>query len=125
MKSFTPFFVIILIISPAVINLSGCTSILPDAHKIDIQQGNSLKTENINKLSQGMTEKQVIYLLGTPVIRDTFHPDRWDYIYTFKHADAKTEQKRLTLFFTNGKLTTIENHSYQAEPVKPENESRR
>lgn len=94
---------------------SGCTSILPDAHKIDIQQGNSLKSADLNKLSVGMTKKQVLLLLGTPIIRDMFHKDRWDYVYTNKPGEGTTKIMRLTLFFTADKLSKIDNVSYVPE----------
>ena len=113
MRFLTKFAFIILFLS-----VTGCAGLLPEAHKVDIQQGNSLKVENISKLTNGMTEKQVVYLLGTPVIRDIFHPDRWDYVYTYAAASGASENKRLTLYFTGGKLSQIENVSFQ-EDIKP------
>jgi outer membrane protein assembly factor BamE len=55
----------------------------------------------INKLKPDMTKKQVAYVLGTPLIIDTFHPNRWDYIYTFHPGNGKREQRKLTLYFTS------------------------
>jgi len=95
---------------------AGCTAMLPDAHKIDIQQGNALKSDDLNKLSVGMTKKQVTILLGTPLIRDIFHKNRWDYVYSFKVAGSKdTKVMRLSLFFKADKLLKIDNVSYIPE----------
>ncbi|MDH5392770.1 MAG: outer membrane protein assembly factor BamE [Gammaproteobacteria bacterium] len=95
---------------------TACTSVLPEAHKIDIQQGNALKSDDLNKLSVGMSKKQVTILLGTPMIRDIFHKDRWDYVYTFKAAGSKdTKVMRLSLYFELDKLVKIDNVSYIPE----------
>jgi len=93
----------------------SCTSILPDAHKIDIQQGNAIKAEDLNKLKVGMNKKQVTLLLGTPLIRDIFHRDRWDYVYSFKPGKGETKVMRLTLFFKGDILDKIDNVSYVPE----------
>lgn len=94
---------------------TACTSILPDAHQIDIQQGNSLKSDDLNKLKTGMSKKQVSLLLGSPIIRDIFHNDRWDYVYTFKAAKSTTKIMRLTLFFSGTTLKKIDNINYVPE----------
>lgn len=95
-------------------NLS-CTSILPDAHRIDIQQGNAIKAEYLDKLAVGMTRKQVTLLLGTPLIKDMFHPDRWDYVYSFKPGRKSAKVMRLTLYFKADKLVKIDNINYVPE----------
>ena len=63
--------------------LAGCQTVtLPglSAHKIDIQQGNYVTQDMVAKLKPGMTRSQVRFALGTPLIADPFHPDRWDYL---------------------------------------------
>ncbi|RMG27455.1 MAG: outer membrane protein assembly factor BamE, partial [Gammaproteobacteria bacterium] len=70
-----------------VVLLGGCTRTLerlPFVYRIDIQQGNVVTQEQIDQLRPGMTREQVRYLLGTPLVQDTFHPERWDYVYYFK-----------------------------------------
>ncbi|MDH5518042.1 MAG: outer membrane protein assembly factor BamE [Gammaproteobacteria bacterium] len=95
---------------------TACTSVLPDAHKIDIQQGNALKSDDLNKLAVGMSKKQVTILLGTPMIRDIFHKERWDYVYTLKVAgDKNTKVMRLTVYFEADQLIKIDNVSYIPE----------
>ena len=95
----------------------GACSLVPDVYKIDIQQGNVIEDEMLNKLHPGMTKRQVKYVLGTPVIVDVFHQDRWDYIYSYKHGGEARKQHRISLFFKNDKLMRIEGD------VKPENNS--
>lgn len=84
--------------------LAGC-SYLPSVHKIDIQQGNQVTQEMIDQLRPGMSRSQVQYILGTPLLRDTFDQRRWDYLMTLKKGDSPRTQDRLTLFFRDDKLT--------------------
>ena len=83
---------------------------IPDViHKVEIQQGNIIDQRMINKLRPGMGKRQVRFILGSPMINDTFHADRWDYIYR-KHisSHAPTKATRMSLFFNNGALVRIE-----------------
>lgn len=76
-------------------------------YRIDVQQGNVVTQESISKLKAGMTRAQVKFVLGTPLVTDTFHPDRWDYFYKFDKAGNPREQRRLTLVFRDDKLKQI------------------
>lgn len=73
-------------------------------HKIDVQQGNFLDQETVAKLKPGMTRSQVRFLLGTPLVTDVFHPDRWDYLYIDRKGGKLKENKRLTLIFEGDSL---------------------
>ncbi|MEH6470985.1 MAG: outer membrane protein assembly factor BamE [Halopseudomonas sp.] len=84
--------------------LNGCT-FFPGVHKIDIQQGNLVTQEMVDKLKPGMNRNQVKFVLGTPMVADTFNQDRWDYLYSFRPGGEETVQKRLTLFFVDDKLS--------------------
>ena len=77
-------------------------------YKPDIQQGNYLSQELISQVKPGMTREQVRFLLGTPLLTDIFHADRWDYVYWREATDGKREQRRVALFFTDNKLTRME-----------------
>ena len=77
-------------------------------HRIDVQQGNALDQESVAKLKLGLSRSQVRFLLGTPLLVDLFHNNRWDYVYTFHKAGKLTEQKRITLFFDNDILQRME-----------------
>jgi outer membrane protein assembly factor BamE len=81
--------------------LSGCF-IRP--YKMDIQQGNSLDQGQLAKLKPGMTHSQVRFIMGTPLVADPFHPDRWDYLYIDRKKGRLVEYRRLTLYFDGDKL---------------------
>jgi len=68
-------------------------------HKMDVQQGNYLDQETVAKLKPDMTRSQVRFLLGTPLLADPFHPDRWDYLYLNSKNGKLKVAKRLTLTF--------------------------
>lgn len=92
--------------------LAGCQNglLLPSLkpYKIDIQQGNFLTQEMVSKLKPGMTRSQVRFVLGTPLIVDPFHDDRWDYVYRYKKAGKLTEKRRITVVFDGDRLARIE-----------------
>ncbi len=82
--------------------LSACsTDNLPGLYQIDVQQGNNVDQEMLNKLEPGMTKNQVAYVMGTPLLIDTFHPNRWDYIYSYQPGGEDREQRRVTLYFND------------------------
>lgn len=68
--------------------LAGCV------YRVDVQQGNLLDEEDIDAVQPGMTRSQVRFLLGTPMVEDSFHHDRWDYVYYFRRGDSGREEKR-------------------------------
>jgi outer membrane protein assembly factor BamE len=85
--------------------LTGCIAV----YKTDTQQGNLVTQEMLDKLKPGMTRAQVRYVLGTPLVSDMFHPDRWDYYYYFKKGGAASgETRRITVTFDNDVLKAIE-----------------
>ena len=78
-------------------------------HKITIQQGNIVNQAMVNKLRPGMKKRQVRFIMGSPMINDTFHENRWDYIYRIhRSTHAPTEKTRVSLFFEQDKLARIE-----------------
>ena len=81
---------------------------LPLVHRIDVQQGNVITQDMLAKLELGMEKKKVRFIMGTPLISDTFHNDRWDYIYTYKKGRDTREQRRVTLFFEKDLLARID-----------------
>jgi outer membrane protein assembly factor BamE len=85
----------------------GKFSTLLEPYKMDIRQGNAVTPEMRERLKFGMTRKQVHILLGTPLIADPFHANRWDYVYRYSHQGKLVEQKRLTLYFENDALVRI------------------
>jgi outer membrane protein assembly factor BamE len=87
------------------IALAGCGSII---HRIDIQQGNVVAPETFTKLKMGMTRTEVRNLLGTPLLTDIFHANRWDYYFRHEQRGTLVEQNRFSVYFENEKLVRIE-----------------
>jgi outer membrane protein assembly factor BamE len=88
-------------------------------YKMDIRQGNFITPEQREKLKVGMTRAQVRTLLGTPLISDPFHPDRWDYAYRLEHGMKLVDQQRMTLYFGGDNLTRIDDSRMPALPPAP------
>ncbi|MDE0746887.1 MAG: outer membrane protein assembly factor BamE [Porticoccaceae bacterium] len=81
---------------------TGCSWIkFPGVHKVDIQQGNILDQDMVDKLLPGMTKSQVRFVLGTPLIADTFNQARWDYIYRRVSAAGEKTEENVTVYFDN------------------------
>ncbi len=88
---------------------------LPIVYKIDVQQGNVVTQEMLAKLQPGMDKSKVRFIMGTPLVVDVFHQNRWDYLYTMQKRGGEVKQRRVSLFFKDDKLDHIEGD------VKPAN----
>ena len=78
-------------------------------YRIDIQQGNLLDDSDIGQVEVGMSRSQVQFLLGTPMIADSFHRDRWDYAYYLRRGRAReVEQRWLVVYFESDRVTKVE-----------------
>jgi outer membrane protein assembly factor BamE len=85
---------------------------------MDIQQGNVLTQETLDKLVVGMEMRKVRGLAGTPLVSDPFRNDRWDYVYSFKHGITREIQfSYVSLYFEKDVLVEIKVH---ATPLKRE-----
>ncbi len=74
-------------------------------YRINIVQGNFVSREAASQLREGMTRDQVKFLLGTPLLTDVFHADRWDYVFSFRRGNAAVvQQRRFTVYFDGDKL---------------------
>jgi outer membrane protein assembly factor BamE len=83
---------------------------LPWVYRIDIQQGNVLTQDALNQVRLGMNKRQVQFILGTPLLADPFHADRWDYFYDYRpgtDGEGKPEKQRVSLFFEADKLSRM------------------
>ena len=80
---------------------SGCI------YKLDVQQGNVVAQESVSKLKKGMTKSEVRQLLGTPLLMDPFHGNRWDYFFSTEVRGKLVERNKLSLFFENDKLVSL------------------
>ncbi len=104
MHAFFPRLLLLFLVLP----LPHCTYLPSLPYKIDIQQGNVVTDEMVAKLKPGMTRSQVRFTLGTPLIIDIFHSDRWDYIYRTAPGGQLAEEKKLAVFFQYDRLSHIE-----------------
>ena len=111
---------LIFITATATGTMSGCSSmsdptkLIPDAldraplvYRPVIQQGNVVSQEQINELEPGMTKRQVRFLLGTPMLTDVFHANRWDYTFTRGKGSRPEQIRKVTVYFENDRLVRI------------------
>lgn len=75
--------------------------------KIDVRQGNYVSQDMVAQLRPGQTKDQVRFILGTPLIVDAFHSDRWDYVYRFVPGHGQVEQRRLIVYFQDNRLVRV------------------
>lgn len=68
-------------------------------YKADVHQGNLVTSDMVLQLEKGMSDAQVQFLLGVPLVRDQFHPNRWDYVYFLQRGSGERQLRRLTVFF--------------------------
>ena len=88
--------------------LTGCSvGGFPGVYKLDIQQGNKITREMLNQLEPGMTLAQVSYVMGAPLLPDSFDKDRWDYIYSYQIGGEKIDVSKVALLFKDGRLSEI------------------
>ncbi len=104
--------------------LSGCGFLSRDqldnfsiTYKINIQQGIVVTQEMADQLKPGMTRDQVKFVLGTPLLSDPFHANRWDYPFRFQPGRGRTEERRFTVYFENDRLLR-----FDGDPLPTEEE---
>ena len=105
--------------------LPGCKSVeVPKVpgitpYRMVIQQGNFISQEMVAQLKPGMTREQVRFILGTPLVADIFHADRWDYVFFRESADGKKEQRNLSVVFEKDKLARVLGDLLPSEGTAP------
>lgn len=103
----------ILLIFTAV-STAACSSLrFPGVFRIDVGQGNLITKDMVDKLRVGMTPRQVRYVMGSPMIDDTFHPDRWDYLYNLETGKGLLLENHLVLYFEGERLARIDKSEYK------------
>ena len=100
MKFFKQFFSSLIIL----LLIFSCS--LPRVYEVVVSQGNLIDEDMMEKLEVGMTESQVKYVLGSPLIADTFTPNRWDYYTSVTQGNKKFTEKKITLYFEDKKLVS-------------------
>lgn len=88
---------------------ASCGTALPTIkpYKLDVQQGNVVTSKMLLQLRPGMTKSQVRFIMGTPLVQDSFHGNRWDYVYQMREGGKIKEQRRVILDFENELLKTV------------------
>jgi len=93
-------------------------------HRIDVQQGNVISQDALNQLRPGMTRRQVQFVIGSPMVADVFHQDRWDYIYLMQPGTGKPSSEHVTLFFEGDTLASISGTMHPQPDAAPEASAR-
>jgi len=94
--------------SVSLISCATAVEYLPYVYKIDINQGNVVDQTMIDQLRPNMTKRQVLYIMGSPMLVDYFHQNRWDYVYSTRKGGENLEQKTVSIFFENDQLKNIQ-----------------
>ncbi len=81
---------------------------LPGVYTLEVQQGNIVEQDMIDQLKPRMTKRQVLYIMGSPMLKNVFHESRWDYIYSDKVSGQDKVQKRITLVFNGDELAGMQ-----------------
>jgi outer membrane protein assembly factor BamE len=93
------------------LTLVSCSTILnnlPGVYTLEIQQGNIIDQAMVDQLRPGMNKRQVLYIMGSPMLDDVFHKNRWDYLYSDQPGGEDRVQKRISLFFENDQIAGVQ-----------------
>ena len=107
------------IVASAALALGGC-SWFPSlgVYKLDVNQGNYITQDQVDRLKVGLTRQQVRIALGTPLLADPFHANRWDYIYAFERQGKVLEDRRLAVYFVDDRLARWEGDEMPPPPAE-------
>ena len=116
-----------LVVALAMTCLSACGFVgFPGVYRIDVEQGNIVTQDMAEQLKPGMSRRQVRFILGTPLVEDTFHENRWDYLYVKRNGLEVLSESHLTVIFDGDTLTEVRGDhlppawsSDQPDPEKP------
>lgn len=86
----------------AALSCAGCI------HRIDIQQGNVVVQDQLARVKPGMSRAEVRQILGTPLLTDAFHANRWDYYFSNARSGREVEKNRVTVIFENDKVARVD-----------------
>lgn len=112
-----PFYTLIALSVTA--GLSGCSYLkFPGVYRVAVQQGNIIDQKKVDQLQLGMTKRQAQFVMGSPLVNDVFHEDRWDYIYQLRRGDELLRDRRFTLFFEGDALVRFEG-DYEPDAEEP------
>jgi len=92
----------------AALGVWGCSWQTLGVYKLDVNQGNYITQDQVDRLKVGLSRQQVKVILGTPLLADPFHAERWDYVYAFERQGKLLEERRLAVYFVDDKLARWE-----------------
>ncbi|QWD83721.1 outer membrane protein assembly factor BamE [Polynucleobacter sp. MWH-P3-07-1] len=110
-----------------VLGMSACSTAVDDTQRVwankifqpyvpDVVQGNFISSEQYSKLELGMSREQVRQIMGTPLLADYFHANRWDYVFEFKRDGQKiAKDRRVTIFFDGNKVVKFDGDALPTE----------
>lgn len=91
-------------------------------YHLDVRQGNYLTQEMVAQLKPGLTRDQVRFILGTPLVSDPFHANRWDYVYRMQRGYEPAEQRHLVVYFDGNKLASVGGDVIASQPGQTQGE---
>jgi outer membrane protein assembly factor BamE len=97
-----------------VLVLTACTasnsnrSGMFEPYRVDLPQGNYITQEMLAQIRTGMSAEQVRFALGAPLLNNVFQPDRWNYVFRYKHAGGRVDLRRLVVYFKNDRVDRVE-----------------
>jgi outer membrane protein assembly factor BamE len=101
-------------------SISACSYLkFPGVYRIAVQQGNIIDQKKVDQLKVGMNKRQVQFVMGSALLNDAFHEDRWDYIYQLRIGEETLRDRRFTVYFENDKLVRFEG-DYEPNDATPE-----
>ncbi|MCX7103993.1 MAG: outer membrane protein assembly factor BamE [Methylococcales bacterium] len=120
-----PLFYLSLLTSLTLVSCSTILNNLPGVYTIPVQQGNIIEQSMIDQLRPGMSKRQVLYIMGSPMLDNVFHKNRWDYMFSNHPSGEDRIQQQISLFFDNDQIVGIQgDFRPSAVPViKSSNES--
>ena len=106
---------VLLAAAPLALGACGAPNLVTP-YRMEVQQGNYISQEMVSQLKLGMSKEQVRFILGTPLVTDIFHADRWDYVFYRELPYGKREQRALSVHFEGGKLARVAGDVVPATP---------
>lgn len=103
--------------------LCGCGVVgFPGVYKINIEQGNIITQDMVDQLKPGMSRRQVRFILGTPLVEDSFNQERWDYTYVTRNGNTTLSEQQLTVHFDGDTLNNFTSSLTPSSEPEPESE---
>jgi len=87
--------------------ITGCSFRIPSVYKMNVPQGNIVKQDMLDQLKPGLTKRQVRFIMGTPMVADSFNDQRWDYVFFVKRGETSFREEHIVINFENDKLKEV------------------